>query len=185
MTTNISSPRRIQSRAGRFLPLAAIMVVYAAAVGLSVNWGLPGPERVKLLFPGGVDETTLAEISARAAAKSAAESDVPIVLQGQRPAAPRWSRDEALDACRRFLLYSDNPDEMMTLSALSRLKPAEGRFDPGIGQYGGAFLYPLGVWLKTAAATGLVRQGDLGFYVRHPHREGRCPCRLAIVLAIR
>jgi hypothetical protein len=168
MTQDISTTTQHRSRAAKALPLAAILLIYAAAVALSVNWGLPGPERVKLLFPGGADEATLAEISTRAAAKSAAEADVPIVLQGQRPAAPRWSRAEALDACRRFLLYSDNPDEMMTLSALSRLKPAQGLFDPGIGQYGGAFLYPLGAWLKTASATGLVRQGDLGFYVRHP-----------------
>jgi hypothetical protein len=172
MSQDFSTTRR-KSRAVRALPLVAILLVYAAAVALSVNWGLPGPERVKLLFPGGADEATLGEIAARTAAKSAAESDVPIVLQGQRPAAPRWSHDEALDACRRFLLYSDNPDEMMTLSALSRLKPAQGRFDPGIGQYGGAFLYPLGAWLKAAAATGLVRQGDLGFYVRHPAEMAR------------
>ncbi len=38
---------------------------------------------------------------------------------------------------RRFRLYSEQPDEMITFRALSRMKPSHLDFDPRFYQYGG------------------------------------------------
>ena len=154
-------------------PLAVILAVFAAAVAAEVGWGLPGQRRSELLFPGGLSDDVLAEIIARSQQRLADERDRPIPLRGAQPAAPVWDRGEALDACRRFLLYSDNPDEMLALMALARMRPSEMDFDPGMGQYGGAFLYPLGAWLKALSATGLIAEGNLAFYLRQPEAFGR------------
>ena len=154
-------------------PLVVILAVFAGAVALEVGWGLPGTRRVELLFPGGLTDERVAEIAARSRGKLTSQEDLPIPLHGGTPEAPVYDRDAALDACRRFLLYSDNPDEMLTLWALSRMQPSRMQLDPGMGQYGGAFLYPLGAWLKAASLTPLVTEGDLAFYLRRPDQFAR------------
>ena len=45
-----------------------------------------------------------------------------------------------------FKLYSIEADEAVNIIALARIKPGQGQFDPGLYQYGGAYLYPLGAW---------------------------------------
>jgi hypothetical protein len=42
----------------------------------------------------------------------------------------------------RYRLYTHQPDEMITMMALSRFRPGELRFDPQLYQYGGLFMYP-------------------------------------------
>jgi hypothetical protein len=44
----------------------------------------------------------------------------------------------------RFKLYPVESDEPMNIVALARMRPGELRFDPGLYEYGGAYLYPLG-----------------------------------------
>ena len=46
----------------------------------------------------------------------------------------------------RYKLYSINADEMMLVMALSKININEKRFDPQIYKYGGAFIYPLGLY---------------------------------------
>ena len=157
----------------RFWPLAAILLVFVIVVSLEIGWGLPGPRRTELLFPGGLTDQTVADLVERSQGQLAAAGDTPIPLLGRGAEPPPYDRDQALDACRRFLLYTENPDEMLTIMALARIKPGEIQFDPGMGQYGGAFLYPLGAWLKAATMTGLARQGNLEHYLRHSEDMGR------------
>jgi dolichyl-phosphate-mannose-protein mannosyltransferase len=159
----------------RHWPLATILAVFAILVLLQIGWGLPGSRRAELMFPGGLTDDVIDEMVIRSRKDLADQADTPIPLVGRAahgvPAA--FDRGEALDACRRFLLYTDNPDEMLAVMALARIKPGEGQFDPGMGQYGGAFLYPLGAWLKAASIAGLVEQRDLGHYLRHSEAMGR------------
>lgn len=158
----------------RHWPPAAIFLVFVAAVSLEIGWGLPGQRRTELLFPGGLTDETVAEMVSRSQGQLAAGSDTPIPLLGRSEKPPEtYDREQALDACRRFLLYTDNPDEMLSIMALARIEPAELQFDPGMGQYGGAFLYPLGAWLKAATVTGLATQGNLDHYLRHSEDMGR------------
>lgn len=156
-------------------PLAIILVVFVALVLLQIGWGLPGSRRADLMFPHGLTDDLVDELVTRSRNDLAEQGDtpVPMIHDMSREAPPVFDRGQALDACRRFLLYTDNPDEMLAVMALARIKPGEGKFDPGIGQYGGAFLYPLGAWLKTAAVAGLVEQRDLGYYFRHSDAMGR------------
>lgn len=70
----------------------------------------------------------------------------------------------------RFKLYSIDADEMVTLMALARIHPAHGQFDPHMYQYGGAWLYPLGVWFAALNAAGVVHAGSLASMLDHPDR---------------
>jgi hypothetical protein len=175
----------------RYGPLAAIVLVFAVAVSLEIGWGLPGPRRTELLFPDGLTDELVTEMTERSGSQWAAAGDTPIPLLGRSEEVPaEYDRSQALDASRRFLLYTDNPDEMLALMALARIRPAEGRFDPGMGQYGGAFLYPLGAWLKASMVCGLTTQGDLPHYLRHSedlghvYVAGRAFVALCVALSI-
>ena len=46
----------------------------------------------------------------------------------------------------RYKLYSINADEIMPIMALSKIKINERKFDTQVYKYGGAFLYPLGIY---------------------------------------
>jgi len=61
----------------------------------------------------------------------------------------------------RYKLYSIEADEMVNITALSRIKPGDLQFDPGFYQYGGAWLYPLGVWYYGLAKGGGVPLASL------------------------
>ncbi len=77
---------------------------------------------------------------------------------------------------RRYRLFSYQPDEMITMRALSQMNPAAGRLDPKLYQYGGLWIYPVGGLLKIASLKwfGFVQlSGDLAFYLDHPEAFGR------------
>ncbi len=46
----------------------------------------------------------------------------------------------------RYKLYSINADEMMPIMSLSKININENKFDPQLYKYGGAFIYPLGLY---------------------------------------
>jgi hypothetical protein len=73
---------------------------------------------------------------------------------------------------RRYRLYSYQPDEWLTLRALSQLKGHHG--DPRVYQYGGLWIYPVGVLLKVASFSGYIRlHPDPAYYIDHPALFGR------------
>lgn len=91
--------------------------------------------------------------------------DRPFVVDRERVAA------ENLDKWMvRFKLYSVDADEMVTLMALARVDPRRGRFDPHMYQYGGAWLYPLGVWFAVLGKLGVLQLGPLGAMLDAPER---------------
>jgi hypothetical protein len=78
-------------------------------------------------------------------------------------------RPESLDLWMvRFKLYSIEADEVVNIIALARIKPAQLRFDPGIYQYGGAYLYPLGIWYFVASRLGLIHIAPFERLLEHP-----------------
>lgn len=64
-----------------------------------------------------------------------------------------FSRTQTLAAARAFLLGVPS-DDQQTLSALSRIRPHQGKWDPENYTYGNFYFGVLGLWLGGATATG-------------------------------
>lgn len=81
----------------------------------------------------------------------------------------RLSRAETPDLWMvRFKLYSIEADEIVSIMALARIKPAQAQFDPGLYLYGGAYLYPLGAWYFALSKLGLVQIGSFEQLLAQP-----------------
>jgi hypothetical protein len=75
---------------------------------------------------------------------------------------------------QRYRLYSNQPDEMITFRALGQMHPGAGDFDPRLYQYGGLWIYPVGVLLKVLSVFNVVTvSSDLAYYLDHPEAFGR------------
>jgi hypothetical protein len=75
---------------------------------------------------------------------------------------------------RRYRLYSYQPDEMITFRALAIMHAEQMKFDPGLYQYGGLWIYPVGAILKAASLVNYVTlSGDRAYYLDSPDVFGR------------
>lgn len=142
-----------------------------------LRWGLPsraadpylfGNEPVwsgqKILALGGGWDAD-AERGADVARNPLSHRDQSILLNGSDVLRAR--------IIRRYRLFSYQPDEMITFRALASMDPHRAHFDPKLYQYGGLWIYPVGVLLKAAAALHLVAlRSDLAWYVDHPEDFG-------------
>lgn len=82
----------------------------------------------------------------------------------------RVEREDTLDRwIMRFKLYPIEVDEIYNVMALSRIKPAQFQFDPHFYLYGGAFLYPLGLYYAVLAKLGVLSIGSLDHMLSDPH----------------
>ncbi len=105
------------------------------------------------------------KIAPDALAGSALERPFVVDREGASP--------ESLDKWMlRFKLYSVDADEMVTLMALARIHPRQGQFDPHMYQYGGAWLYPLGLWFAALDKIGVIRVGGLDAMLEAPDQMG-------------
>ncbi|MGE0479549.1 MAG: hypothetical protein AB7Q17_03650 [Phycisphaerae bacterium] len=143
-------------------------------------WGLPSRANDDLLFGGG---------AAWPAERFDAARDALRAIEQRRGGAdtdldPLTRRDELLnltpdDDARaaillRFRLYTRQPDEMITIRALARMKPRELDFDPRLYQYAGGYIYLFGASVGVAALAGLVHlTRDLGVYLEQPEQIAR------------
>jgi hypothetical protein len=92
---------------------------------------------------------------------TALDKDAVVERDETRPEdADRWAL--------RFKLYSVEADEVVPIMALARMSPAEGRFNPGFYQYGGAFLYSLGGWYFTLSKLNIISLAPLPGLLREP-----------------
>ena len=74
----------------------------------------------------------------------------------------------------RYRLYTDQPDEMITFRALSKIHPSQRQFDPRMYQYGGLWIYPVGGLLRLAGLLNLATiTNDRSFYLDNPAAFGR------------
>jgi len=75
---------------------------------------------------------------------------------------------------RRYRLMSYHPDEFATFAALARMNPSRLVLDPGMYKYGGLWVYPVGIMLRTAAAIGFLQlKPDISWYLDYPEDFGR------------
>jgi hypothetical protein len=149
-----------------------IALVYLILSLWGLNWGVYSPAREAYLFPDGCawSPERVAQVRSTALqAEGAVAADVdpdPLPTAALQP----LNDDEAriAEVYSRFLLYSAQPDEMITFRALARMDPAAGKFDPGLYQYGGLFIYPLAALIKLAALGRMVTLAGEDHYLTHP-----------------
>ena len=144
-----------------------------------LDWGLPSPTVDPYLFGAtrqpwsgetikklAGDDDGANERGSDVAARPLLDRSAPIILNSNDVDRAR--------IIRRYRLYSNQPDEMITFRALSRMRPGRDDFDPRFFQYGGAWVYPVGAMLKVASLFRLVQiHGDVAFYLDHPEVFGR------------
>ena len=153
--------------------LALVIVVSAVIFLTGIDWGLPSRTADPFLFgdqpawSGGKIIALAPPQAVDAAADVDANPirrDIPIVLNE--------TDAQRAEIVRRYRLMSYQPDEFITLKSLSRIRETRG--DPRLYQYGGLWIYPVGVLLKLASMVGAVDlRSDQAFYLDHPEAFGR------------
>lgn len=160
------------------IPWVAMFVLAGVVFCTGITWGLPARNIDAFLF-GGASPWTGAEIQQLAGVWSddpgrGADVDVNPLGGRTQPAALNATDAQRAEIIRRYRLYSYQPDEMITMRALAGMQPGAGKLDPRLYQYGGLWIYPVGVLLKLASMFGLVTlKADVGWYLDHPEQFGR------------
>jgi hypothetical protein len=157
-----------------YYALGGILVLYAVLTGVGIRWGLPSRQHDAYLF--GESEAwsgqTIAALSGRdvrTAPTTGADVDVDPLPAGTGPRVLNANVHDQGEIYARYRLYTHQPDEMITMMALSGLNPRAGRLDPKLYQYGGLFLYPVGALLGTGQLLGLLDvRSDLTYYLENP-----------------
>jgi Dolichyl-phosphate-mannose-protein mannosyltransferase len=153
--------------------LAAIIALAAIMFFTGINWGLPSLDADAFLFAGRTPWTGQQIIDRAGGWDQSADRGADIAmhpLSGRdKPIVLNDTDAQRAAIVRRYRLYSNQPDEMITFRSLSGIKPAQHEFDPHFYQYGGLWVYPVGALLKIAGEFGLITlRNDLAFYLDHP-----------------
>lgn len=167
-------------------PNVAALLLWGLATGLfGLRWGLPGPERLRA-FPESLRPTP--EIARQVTdawtrlyqgierTHKELKTEEPVTyVQGVVRIKPGWTTlpDALINSYRSALLRSENPDEQKPLLVLARMRPWKLEFKPLYVHYGGAFIYALGAFLKTASVAGAVALvPDMNHYLLNPGDMG-------------
>ena len=157
--------------------LCLLMALGLCAYLPGIGWGVPSRTTDAFLF--GFNQNTWSAQQIQAAGGSwtpdsakAADADANPLLHRDQVIVLNDTPQKQAEIIRRYRLYSNHPDEMLTFMALARMPAA--RFDPGMYQYGGLWFYPIGGLLRVAGALKLVTvKSDLSYYLDHPEDFGR------------
>ncbi|MCO6438125.1 MAG: glycosyltransferase family 39 protein [Phycisphaerae bacterium] len=165
--------------------LLFIALVFCIQALMGLTWGLPSREIDKYLFGEGEPWSgeriyELAGAAARfdpqSAPRRGADVDINPVSSssGDAPVSLNATEDDVARILLRYRLYTYQPDEMITMMALSSMRPGNLDFDPRLYQYGGLFLYPVGAMIKLGDVSGLIDvRSDVVFYLDHPDEFGK------------
>lgn len=157
--------------------LIAIMLLYMVVGLWGFDWGLDVNLRIPYLFPASAPwnlDRVKTVVSSAGDKDAGLAADVdPDPLARDALVVTNDSDDGIAQIYVRYLLYSHQPDEMITLRAFRHMDPAHFHFDPGMYQYGGMFIYPVGALIKAASLVRLVKTGTPEFYIKHPREFSR------------
>lgn len=161
------------------LGLTLLGATYMAMVLTGFTWGLPSSKSDALLFGKDPKEaiaklTDSSEALARSDAAVGADVDVnPIDVQSGVTILNK-DKPSQFEIVRRYRLFTHQPDEMITMMALSSMSPSALQLDPQLYQYGGLFVYPVGVLIRVASWFGLTTvSSDPAYYLEHPEAFAR------------
>jgi hypothetical protein len=153
----------------RYGAVGVVLVTAAVVFLLGIRWGLPSRAADGFLF-GDRAPWSGQQIVALAPAESdqrGADVDANPIARGDHPVVLNETDAHRAEIVRRYRLFSYQPDEMITLKSLSRLPANRG--DPRLYQYGGLWIYPVAILIKSA----LNPRADQAWYLDHPEEFGR------------
>jgi hypothetical protein len=160
------------------MALGLLLVLGAAAFISGINWGLPS-RAVDDFFYGSHPAWTGKQlfdltggwsnddnVGADVARTPLASRDQVVIVND--------TDDKRAKIIAQYHLYSYQPDEMITLRALGQMKPSRLQMDPKLYQYGGLWIYPVGVLLELASKVHYLQlKTDVAYYLDHPADFGR------------
>lgn len=152
--------------------LLTLLTLWAGALLLTgQDWGLPSRKTDRFLFG---DQTPWSAQRVQAAggawspSTGAADADTSPLAPTTQPTVLNDTPAKQAQIIRRYRLFSDQPDEMLTFMALAGMK--SHNYDPRMYQYGGLWFCPVGALLKLAPVT---LKPDIGHYLDHPEDFAR------------
>ncbi len=163
----------------RWAGLCVALVLYTVMSIIGIGWGLPSRDIDPYLFG---DETPwpgekiarLAQTSNWSDASRGADVDRDPLTKADSPVRLNASEHDVAAILLRYRLYTHQPDEMITMRALAGMRPGRFQFDPRLYQYGGLFIYPVGVLIRSCGLLGLIDvRADLTYYLDDPEAFGR------------
>jgi len=158
--------------------LILLLILAAAAFMSGINWGLPTKATNQYLFgahPVWIGQQII-DLAGGWEDDPNHGADVSFKPLAGRDRVLVLNNDDADRAqiVRRYRLFSYQPDEMITLRALAGMKPSSLQMDPKLYQYGGLWVYPVGVLLQIASKIHCVHlRGDVTFYLDNPAEFGK------------
>jgi hypothetical protein len=165
---------------GNFPPRLALAIALLLAMPIlfvGQTWGLPSRLADRYLFGtrppwSGGEILQLSGGWASSPGRGADVASAPLTGRNQ-PLILNQTDVQRAKILLRYRLYSYQPDEMITFRALAGMHPGHGPYggmDPRLYQYGGLWIYPVGVLLKLSPVT---LRSDIAWYLDHPEDFGR------------
>ncbi len=162
---------------GYRLILVLTVIALTALVWSGIGWGLPSRHANHYLFAPNPLWTgaELARFDQSTNDESiGADVDFNPLDHSQEKIILNDSDEKRAEIVRRYRLYSNQPDEMITYRALQRMNPGALKLDPHLYQYGGLWIYGTGAFLKIASLLNFVTiTSDKTFYYDHPEEFGK------------
>jgi hypothetical protein len=168
------------------LALPAVLAFGLLTGLIGVRWGLPGPQRLRAFAPSMAPTPETARrladrwaqlYSALRRSHEGMSAEEPVTyVRGVETIPAGWTQapDSLLNSHRALLLQSENPDEKKSFIILSQMRPWKLDFQPLYVVYPGAYIYPLGAFLKALSWTGFLRLiPDMSHYLQNPGDMGR------------
>ena len=159
-----------------------------------IEWGLPSQERINLVFPVHRENGALFKLLKGESRKSPTEtpfSPTQYGMSGHKGLEfppDRFPQSEPMQALlRSYLLATSQEREYSVVAAVSRMEVRQVNFNPHFFQYGGCFIYTVGLTLKVASLFGWVNlTPDLSYYFTHPEAMAKIYLagRLVVVLSV-
>lgn len=165
-----------------------ILTLLSLFIGLSgINWDTPNAKREKrILHP----EWNLIELFDNLAGNwqeiyDISKNTTPLLAEGAGRYSTRLKGIIKIDSSdkpppkilfnsyRSMIVRTRYPDESLLLSNLSQMKPGELKFRPPSFLYGGAYIYPLGVYYLTLSKTGIIQMMSMRRFLENPEALGR------------